>query len=352
MITDRKLEHLLICENYDVEFRDKTTGFEDIELIHKALPEINKNKIDLSTVKFGKKLDSPLFITAITGGHPYAKSINEKLAIAADEKNIALGVGSQRAAIEHKELVDTYTVVRENAPKCLLVGNIGAPQLNLANDAVEMLDADILAIHLNPLQESIQPEGDLDASNYINSIEKIVDLIDIPVMAKETGCGISAESAKELVGAGVKYIDVEGAGGTSWAAVETYRAEDKYFGQTFWDWGIPTAVSTVEVTSSVNVPVISSGGIRTGLEAAKAIALGADAVGMALPFLKNATNVEEIINYINRFEESLKIAMFLVGASNIEQLKNNSNLIIKGETRQWLNDRGFNTSNYSRRGNK
>lgn len=348
MITDRKLEHLLICENYDIEFRDKTTGFEDVELIHKALPEINKNTIDLSTEKFGKKLDSPFFITAITGGHPYSKSINKKLAIAAEDKNIALGVGSQRAAIEHPELSDTYTVVRDNAPNCLLIGNIGAPQLDLAQDAVEMLDADILAIHLNPLQEAIQPEGDLDARNYIDSIRDIVDLIDIPVMAKETGCGISAECAKQLVDAGVSYIDVEGAGGTSWAAVETYRSDDKFYGETFWDWGIPTAVSTVEVTSSVDVPVISSGGIRTGLEAAKAIALGADAVGMALPFLKNSISIEQINSYISKLEESLRIAMFLVGAKNIDELKN-SNLIIKGETRQWLNDRGFETINYSRR---
>ncbi len=348
MITDRKLEHLLICENYDIEFRDKTTGFEDVELIHKALPEINKNTIDLSTEKFGKKLDSPFFITAITGGHPYSKSINKKLAIAAEDKNIALGVGSQRAAIEHPELSDTYTVVRDNAPNCLLIGNIGAPQLDLAQDAVEMLDADILAIHLNPLQEAIQPEGDLDARNYIDSIRDIVDLIDIPVMAKETGCGISAECAKQLVDAGVSYIDVEGAGGTSWAAVETYRSDDKFYGETFWDWGIPTAVSTVEVASSVDVPVISSGGIRTGLEAAKAIALGADAVGMALPFLKNSISIEQITSYIGKLEESLRIAMFLVGAKNIDELKN-SNLIIKGETRQWLNDRGFETINYSRR---
>ena len=228
MISDRKLEHLLICENYDVEFKDKTTGFEDIELIHNVLPEIDKNEIDLSTEVFGKKLDSPLFITAITGGHPAAKEVNKQLAIAAENNGIALGVGSQRAACEHPELADTYTVVRENAPDCLLVGNIGAPQLNLAEKAVEILDADILAIHLNPLQESIQPEGDLDARGYTEMISQITDAVDIPVLAKETGCGISAESAKTLVDAGVDFIDIEGAGGTSWAAVETYRAEDRY----------------------------------------------------------------------------------------------------------------------------
>jgi len=348
MISDRKLEHLLICENYDVEFKEKTTGFEDIELIHNVLPEIDKNDIDLSTDVFGKKLDSPLFITAITGGHPAAKDVNKQLAIAAENNGIALGVGSQRAACEHPELEDTYTVVRENAPDCLLVGNIGAPQLNLAEKAVEILDADILAIHLNPLQESIQPEGDLDARGYIDMIHQITEGVDIPILAKETGCGISGESAKLLVDAGVDFIDIEGAGGTSWAAVETYRAEDRYLGEIFWDWGIPTAISTVEVTNAVNVPVISSGGIRSGLEAAKAIALGADAVGMALPFLKNCASQEALNTFINRFNDSLRIAMFLVGANNIEELKQ-SNLVIRGKTREWLDERGINTKVYSRR---
>ena len=348
MISDRKLEHLLICENYDVSFKNKTTGFEDIELIHNVLPEIDKQEIDLSTSAFGKKLDSPLFITAITGGHPAAKEINKQLAIAAETNNIALGVGSQRAACEHPELEDTYTVVRENAPNCLLVGNIGAPQLNLAEKAVDILDADILAIHLNPLQESIQPEGDLDARGYLDLINQITSAVDIPIVAKETGCGISAESAEALVDAGVDFIEVEGAGGTSWAAVETYRAEDRYLGETFWDWGIPTAISTAEVTNAVNVPVISSGGIRSGLEAAKAIALGADAVGMALPFLKNSVSQEQLNKFISRFNDSLRIAMFLVGASNIEELKE-ANLVIRGKTREWLNERGINTKNYSRR---
>ena len=305
-------------------------------------------EIDLSTSAFGKKLNSPLFITAITGGHPAAKNINKQLAIAAENNGIALGVGSQRAACEHSELEDTYTVVRENAPDCLLVGNIGAPQLNLAEKAVEILDADILAIHLNPLQESIQPEGDLDARGYLDLINQITQSVDIPVVAKETGCGISAESAKTLVNAGVDYIDIEGAGGTSWAAVETYRADDRYLGEIFWDWGIPTAISTAEVTNAVDVPVISSGGIRSGLEAAKAIALGADAVGMALPFLKNSSSQDQLNKFIERFNDSLRIAMFLVGANNIEELKQ-SKLVIRGKTREWLTERGINTKNYSRR---
>lgn len=346
MISDRKLEHLLICKNYDVNYK-KTTGFEDIELIHRALGDINKDEIDISTDVFGKKLESPLFITAITGGHPSAKAINKELAIVAESKKIGLGLGSQRAAIKNPDLIDTYTVVRDYAPNALLLGNIGAPQIELAGDAVDMLDADILAIHLNLLQESIQPEGDIDATGYIDSISEIVKSIKVPVMVKETGTGIAFEEAIALENAGVSFIDVEGAGGTSWAAVETYREDDKYLGELFWDWGIPTAVSTAEVVNSVNIPVISSGGIRSGLDAAKAIALGADAVGMALPALQSAyKGQEELVKLVDRFNESLKIAMFLVGAHNLEELKN-SNLIIKGETKDWLESRGFDTKKYA-----
>ena len=339
----------MICKNYDVNYKDKTTGFEDIELIHRALPEVHKEEIDISTEVFGKKLESPLFITAITGGHPAAKDINKELATVAEDKQIGLGVGSQRAAIVHPELRDTYDVVRENAPSALVLGNIGAPQTDLAEEAVEILDSDILAIHLNPLQEAIQPEGDVDGRGYLDSIAEICKTVKVPVMAKETGTGIASEDAIALENAGVSFIDVEGAGGTSWAAVETYRADDRYLGELFWDWGIPTAVSTVEVVNSVDIPVVSSGGIRSGLDAAKAIALGADAVGMALPALKGAYEGQDaLVQMVERFNESLRIAMFLVGASNIEELKN-SNLIIKGETKNWLEARGFDTKAYARR---
>lgn len=349
MISDRKLEHLLICKHYDVQYQNKKTGFDDIELIHRALPEINKEKIDISTEVFGKKLESPLIITAITGGHPSSLKINQELAIAAESEKIGLGLGSQRAAVENPELNKTYTIARENAPSTLLLGNIGAPQIDYAEKAVEMFDADILAIHLNVLQESIQPEGDIDATGFVESIAKIVDTVDVPVMAKETGTGISAEDGILLQDAGVDFIDIAGAGGTSWAAVETYRVEDKFLGELFWDWGIPTAVSTVEVSSSVNIPIVSSGGIRSGLDAAKAIALGADSVGIALPILKEAyLGYDEIIKFIKRFNESLKIAMFLVGARNLEELKNSS-LIIGGKTREWLEQRGINTKSFGRR---
>ena len=318
-------------------------------MIHRALPEVHKEEIDISTEVFGKKLESPLFITAITGGHPAAKDINKELATVAEDKQIGLGVGSQRAAIVHPELRDTYDVVRENAPSALVLGNIGAPQSDLAEEAVEILDSDILAIHLNPLQEAIQPEGDVDGRGYLDSIAEICKTVKVPVMAKETGTGIASEDAIALEKAGVSFIDVEGAGGTSWAAVETYRADDRYMGELFWDWGIPTAVSTAELVNSVDIPIISSGGIRSGLDAAKAIALGADAVGMALPALKGAYEGQDaLVQMVERFNESLRIAMFLVGASNIEELKN-SNLIIKGETKNWLEARGFDTKAYARR---
>lgn len=349
MTSDRKLEHLLLCANCDVEYREKSTGFEDIELIHRALPEVNKEEIDISAELFGKKMDVPLIISAITGGHPAAFNINRELAKAADEMNIGMGVGSQRAAVENPTLVSTYSVVRENAPEAVIIGNIGAPQIEFAQQAASMIEADALAIHLNTLQEAIQPEGDIDARGYISSIENAANIIDMPIIAKETGAGISREDAVALEKAEVSAIDVAGSGGTSWAAVETYRAKDSYMGNLYWDWGIPTAVSTIEVCEAVNIPVISSGGIRNGLEAAKALALGAESVGMALPLLKDAyIGHEAIIKRIEQFKDSLKVAMFLVGASNIKELRK-SNLIIRGKTREWLKDRGIDTKKYAQR---
>jgi len=349
MTSERKLEHLMICANCDVEYREKRTGFEDIEMVHRALPEVDKEEIDISVDFFGKKMDAPLIISAITGGHHASIKINEKLARAAQKHNIGMGVGSQRAAVENKELIPTYSVVRENAPSAFVIGNIGAPQIEYAQKAAQMIDADALAIHLNPLQEAIQPEGDIDARGYLDSIKETVKIVGMPVIAKETGAGISKIDAIALENAGVAAIDVAGSGGTSWAAVETYRAKDGYIGNLYWDWGIPTAVSTVEVCEAVNIPVISSGGIRSGLDAAKALALGADAVGIALPLLKEAYISHEAVEAkIERFKESLKVAMFLVGASNIKELRK-CDLVIGGKIGEWLRERGFNTAKYAQR---
>lgn len=348
MISDRKLEHLLLCTHSDVEYHKKT-GFKDVELVHKALPEVNQEEIDLSTSLLGKELDAPLIITAITGGHPASEIVNQKLARAAGKLNIGLGLGSQRAAVENPELESTYTIARQEAPEALIIGNIGAPQMELSSRAAEMMDLDALAIHLNPLQEAIQPEGDVDSRGYLENIQETVKNTSIPVIAKETGAGISGNDAQLLETAGIKAIDVAGAGGTSWAAVETHRSQDKSMGELYWDWGITTAASTVEVSQSVEIPVISSGGIRNGLEAVKALALGADVVGMALPVLKASYQGEESLqDFFHNFINQMKVAMFLVGASNLEELQN-TDLVIQGKTREWLQERGYDTKIYARR---
>ncbi|MDY9922906.1 type 2 isopentenyl-diphosphate Delta-isomerase [Methanobacterium sp.] len=348
MISDRKLEHLLLCTHSDVEYHKKT-GFNDVELVHKALPEVNQEEIDLSTSLLGKKMDAPLIITAITGGHPSSTKVNQKLAQVAQKLNIGMGLGSQRAAVENPELASTYTVAREEAPDALLIGNIGAPQMEQAREASQMMGLDALAIHLNPLQEAIQPEGDVDTRGYLENIQKTVEIMNIPVIAKETGAGISGNDARALENAGVKAIDVAGAGGTSWAAVETYRSRDKNMGELYWDWGIPTAASTAEVSQSVQIPVISSGGIRNGLEAVKALALGADAVGMALPVLKASyLGGEALLSFFQKFLAEIRVAMFLVGASKLEELQK-TDLVIQGKTKEWLQERGYETKIYARR---
>jgi len=349
MISDRKLEHLWLCKHCDVEHKHKKTGFEEIELIHKALPQINKEEINITTEFFGKTLEAPIIITGMTGGHPASLAINRELARAAEQLKIGLGMGSQRAAVENPELRSTYTVMRDEAPSTFLIGNIGAPQIEYAEEAAGMMNLDALAVHINPLQEAIQPEGDVDASNYLQDVQEASKKLDIPIIVKETGAGIKREDAMALTNAGAAAIDVAGAGGTSWAAVETYRSKDPYLGNLFRDWGIPTAVSTVEVLKSVNVPIISSGGIRSGLDAAKALALGAEAVGLALPVLKEAYMGYEAVKIkIMKFIEELKVAMYLVGASDISDLRK-SDLLIMGKTREWLNLRGINTEEYARR---
>jgi isopentenyl-diphosphate delta-isomerase len=332
-----------------VEHKHKKTGFEEIELIHKALPQINKEEINITTEFFGKTLEAPIIITGMTGGHPASLAINRELARAAEQLKIGLGMGSQRAAVENPELRSTYTVMRDEAPSTFLIGNIGAPQIEYAEEAAGMMNLDALAVHINPLQEAIQPEGDVDASNYLQDVQEASKKLDIPIIVKETGAGIKREDAMALTNAGAAAIDVAGAGGTSWAAVETYRSKDPYLGNLFRDWGIPTAVSTVEVLKSVNVPIISSGGIRSGLDAAKALALGAEAVGLALPVLKEAYMGYEAVKIkIMKFIEELKVAMYLVGASDISDLRK-SDLLIMGKTREWLNLRGINTEEYARR---
>ncbi len=337
---NRKLEHLNICLKGDVESILKSTGFEDIDFIHKALPEIDLEEADLKTKFLGKSLEAPVMILPMTGGHQRGKNFNLILAAAAQEFGLAFGVGSQRAAIENPKLAHTYQV-RKVAPDVFLMGNLGAPQfvqgygIKEARQAVEMIDADALSIHMNSLQEIVQPEGEPKYNGVLQSISKICRGLKVPVVAKETGGGISKEVALKLARAGAAAIDVSGAGGTSWAGVEVQRAETSV-GYTLWDWGIPTAVCTADVVDSVSVPVISSGGIRSGLDAAKALALGADIVGIALPALQAAAEGEAgIRNYLQNFLSELKAVMFLTGSKNPKELRG-AGLVIYGLTREKL----------------
>jgi isopentenyl-diphosphate delta-isomerase len=336
MTERRKIEHIEICLEEDVQCR-KTTLFEDIEFVHNALPEIDKNKIDLTTNFFGLRAGAPLVIAAMTGGHPKTMSINEKLATAAEELGIPIGVGSQRSAIENPALADTFKIVREKAPSVPVIANIGATHVELATDAVSMIDADILAVHLNPLQEAIQPEGNCNSEGVIESIAAIVDSVDIPVIVKETGAGISSSVAAALEEVGVEGVDVGGVGGTSWAGVEYFRAlkddEDikAQLGLEFWDWGIPTALSIIMVLDSTELDVIATGGIRSGLDIAKSLSLGATAAGVAYPLLKPAAigSSLDVVMSLERFIEGLRVAMYLTGCSNVSDLSTRP-LILKG----------------------
>lgn len=340
----RKGEHLRICMREDVEGRLKTTGFEEVELVHRALPEMNLDDVDTSTKFLGFKLKAPVMILPMTGGHPASTRINMTLARVAQEMGLAFAVGSQRAALEHRPAARTYDV-RRVAPDVLLIANLGLPQLvgggaEMARRAVEMIDADAISIHLNTLQETVQPEGEPRYAGGLAAISNLCRSVDFPVIVKETGGGISGEVAEEIERAGASAIDVSGAGGTSWAAVEFFRS-GSITGLTFWDWGIPTAVCTADVRMRVKIPVIASGGIRSGLDAAKAIALGADMVGLALPLLRlSAKGRAAVRNYLRTFIDELRIAMFLTGSRRPEDLRK-AKVVILGRTREWFEALGI-----------
>lgn len=339
----RKGEHLRICMDEDVEGLLKTSGFEDVELLHRALPEIDLKDVDVSTRFLGFDLRAPVMILPMTGGHPASLRINRMLAGVAEEMGLAFAVGSLRSAFENPSMVKTYRI-RDVAPHVFLIANIGLQQLTgggsqLARKAVEMIDADALSVHLNTLQEAVQPEGEPVYSHGLSTISTICREVDFPVIVKETGAGISGDIAVEIEKAGASAIDVSGAGGTSWAAVEFYRKKDPVC-LTFWDWGIPTAVCTAEVSRRVKIPVISSGGIRSGADAAKAIALGASLVGLALPVLRASKRGERgVKSYLRRFIQELRVAMFLAGARRLEELRR-SKVIILGRTREWFESLG------------
>jgi len=332
---ERKREHI------DISLKENVSAhhnyWDDVILIHNALPEINEDEINLSIELFGKKLQAPLVISAMTGGYSEGKKINENLAGAAEEFHIAMGVGSQRAALENLNLKDTYSIIN-NYDIPLKIANIGASQIVLwdkkkilenARKIVDMINADILAVCLNFLQEVIQPEGEAHAKGCLKTINMLSKELGIPILIKESGAGISYSVAERLKKTNITGIDVGGAGGTSFSAVEYYRAKikgDKHNmreGQTFWDWGIPTPTSILEVGEAINweLPIIATGGIRNGLDVAKALALGANAAGIAHSLLKPATqDKQSTIFELEVIIKELRTAMFLIGAENVEKL--------------------------------
>lgn len=327
----RKREHLEIVLNKAVGFKKVTTGLDGYRFIHQALPEVDLAGIDLSTVLFGKRVSAPLVISSMAGGIESAMPINQNLAQAAQAMGVAMGVGSQRAAIEDAAVIRTYQV-RDIAPDILLFANLGAVQLNNGYGvaecrwAVEMIGADALILHLNPLQEALQHDGNTNFAGLLRRIEQVCRELPVPVIVKEVGCGISETVARRLAEVGIAGIDVAGAGGTSWSEVERYRAHtetDNNIAAAFTSWGISTAESIERVRlGTPGLTLIASGGIRNGLDLAKAIALGTDAGGIATPLLKVASiSAEAVISALQEIIEGLRISMFCIGAANLEELK-------------------------------
>jgi len=357
---NRKAEHISICLDEKAQARKVTTGFEDVQFVHRALPEVDKAKIDVSTKVFGHKFSAPLIVGAMTGGTAEATRINAAIAEAVETLQLGMGVGSQRAAIENPKLAETFSVARKKAPTAFLIANIGGIQLvhgygvKEVKKAVEMIDADAVAVHLNALHEAVQPEGQTTFKGILAKICEIAGEIDKPIIVKETGAGIAAEDAKKLENAGVKAIDVGGAGGTSFAAVEYYRSEassvQHFLGKAFWDWGIPTAASLAETTQTVKIPVIASGGVRSGVDVAKSLALNACLVSVCQPALEAAVKGAEATEHmLSLLIDELRAVMFLVGAEKVQDLAKTP-VVVTGKTAEWLKARGFNVEDYARRG--
>lgn len=357
---ERKTDHIRICMERNVEAGKSGFGdvsLADMEMIHTALPEADFDDIDTSCEFLGKNFGAPLMIAAMTGGTPEALEINRNLAKTAHKFGVGMGLGSQRAAIEKPELEYTYKV-RDVAPDIFLAGNLGIVQfvkdygLKEAKKAVEMIDADALCLHLNALQEVVQPEGDVNWKGCLEKFGEISGSLGKPVIAKETGAGISGEVAKQLEGANVSAIDIGGLGGTSWSMVEKFRNKEetgKKIAGNFGTWGIPTAISLVECRETVKIPLIATGGIRNGIEIAKAISLGADLVGIALPLLKPATKGEDDVEKkLYQIIKELRIAMFLSGARNLKDLRKKP-LVITGKTGEWLGARGIDIRKFASR---
>ncbi len=335
---DRKIEHIRIIE-LDQDVDRQQFYFDQIRLIHRALPEINFNEIDPSIEFVGKRLKFPLLISSMTGGdHEVNRIVNRNLAIAAEATGVAMGVGSQRVMFSHPESRDSFAL-RSQAPSTLLFANLGAVQLNTGfgidecRAAVETVGADGLYLHLNPLQEAVQPEGDTNFAGLSDRIRMVADKLDVPVLIKEVGAGISLADAQLIRDAGVHYIDVAGSGGLSWSRIENHRRRAQSpdnLGLVFQDWGIPTPTA-LQVLAPLRpaITLIASGGIRTGMDMAKALVLGATACGLASPFLRPAMDSPEaVIAQIERLQREFCTALFLLGAHSSGDIIGNSELLL------------------------
>jgi len=327
----RKVDHIRINLDRDVQFPRLTTGLENYHFVHQAIPELDLAAIDTRVALFGKTLNAPILISSMTGGTDMAHRINQNLAQAAQEHNIAMGVGSQRAAIENTELAYSLQV-RNVAPDILLFANIGAVQLNYGygvdecRKAVDMIEADALILHFNVLQEAVQPEGDSNFAGLLKKVEHVCQKLDKPVIAKEVGWGFSEQNVRDLANAGVSAIDVAGSGGTSWSEVEYHRAPTAFHARvaaSFADWGTPTADAIqYAVAGAPDLPIFASGGLRDGIDIAKSIALGAILGGMAGPFLKAADVSTEAVDQLAReLHAQLRIAMLCTSAADIAALQ-------------------------------
>ena len=336
-IDKRKSEHIRINLEEDVR-SGITTGLERYHFAHEALPELSLTDVDLGLTLFKKQLRAPILISSMTGGTTEAAKINQRLAEAAQETGIAMGVGSQRAAIEDPKQIKTFKICRDVAPDAMLFANLGAVQLNYGygidecQRSVDMLEADALILHLNPLQEAVQAGGDTNFKGLAKKIEQVCKKLDVPVIAKEVGWGISEKTAKLLADCGVDVIDVAGAGGTSWSQVEMHRAPDEFtreLAATFIDWGISTVDSILNVKKAApKMTIFASGGLKNGLDIAKTIALGATLGGTTSPLLKAAMqSTEKVVETIGLLKDQIEISMFSAGIGDIKQLSKSKLLL-------------------------
>jgi isopentenyl-diphosphate delta-isomerase len=324
-ISERKADHLRLAMERRMQYRGDV--FEAYRFEHNALPEVDFDEIDTSCAFLGRKLSAPLLISCMTGGTGEAERINRNLAAGAEATTVAVGVGSQRAALEDPRQEATFRI-RPLAPSIPILANLGAVQLNYGygidecRRAVEMVEADALVFHLNPLQEALQPDGQRDFSGLLEKMTRVAEALEVPVIVKEIGCGVSRKVATALLERGITIVDTAGLGGTSWAKIEAARADDPDAGELFADWGIPTPRAIRELSDIPGLTLIGSGGVRNGADSAKALALGADLVGLAYPFLHAAAeSAERVIEKVRRTTEELKICMFCVGARTIAELK-------------------------------